>query len=156
MRGTGVGRRWARGAGRGTEWQRESALARDGANAPRCVGTFHVSAMIILHDPQCADFGSETRPEQPARVRRATEFLRAAHPGWEWRLPRMADESVLALAHAPELLQQLQNPEGDFDEDTPYVPDIYRHARRSVGAALEAVDLARAGQKVFSLMRPPG
>ncbi|HOF09018.1 MAG TPA: histone deacetylase [Opitutaceae bacterium] len=112
--------------------------------------------MIILHDPQCADFGSETRPEQPARVRRATEFLRAAHPGWEWRLPRMADESVLALAHAPELLQQLQNPEGDFDEDTPYVPDIYAHARRSVGAALEAVDLARAGQKVFSLMRPPG
>jgi len=112
--------------------------------------------MIILHDPQCADFGSESRPEQPARVRRTTEHLRALHPTWEWRLPRLADEATLALAHTPALLQQLQNPAGDFDEDTPYVPDIYNHARRSVGAALEAMELARAGHKAFSLMRPPG
>jgi acetoin utilization deacetylase AcuC-like enzyme len=43
-----------------------------------------------------------------------------------------------------------------MDADTPAHPDIAAHARRSVGGALQALRLARAGAPAFSLMRPPG
>ncbi len=111
--------------------------------------------MIILHDPQCAEYGSSMRPEQPARITRSVAHLRQAHPDWEWRVPTIADEAVLRLAHTPGMLRRIQQP-ADIDDDTPYFPGIYDHARRSVGAALEAARLAQAGQKAFSLMRPPG
>ena len=62
--------------------------------------------MIILHDPQCADFGSSLRPEQPARMQQVVPHLRAAHPAWEWRLPVAAAEEVLLLAHTPAHLQR--------------------------------------------------
>jgi acetoin utilization deacetylase AcuC-like enzyme len=111
--------------------------------------------MIILHDPQCAEYGSSMRPEQPARVFRSAAHLRDAHPGWTWRVVPAAEESVLLKAHTPALLARLQQPP-DLDDDTPYFPGIYDHARRSVGAALEAARLAQSGEKIFSLMRPPG
>lgn len=44
----------------------------------------------------------------------------------------------------------------DFDDDTPSFPDLADYARASVGAALAALKAARAGETVFSLMRPPG
>ncbi len=111
--------------------------------------------MLILHDPQCADYGSAMRPEQPARITRSATHLSSAHPSREWRLPTIADASVLLLAHTPAMLRRLQQP-ADLDADTPHFPGIYDHARRSVGAALDAAKLALSGQKVFSLMRPPG
>jgi acetoin utilization deacetylase AcuC-like enzyme len=112
--------------------------------------------MVIFHDPACADYGSSMRPEQPARVVRSAEHLRQAHPGWEWRVPRAADEAVLALAHTDALLKRLQHPP-DFDDDTPYFPGIFGHARRAVGAALAAATCARVeNTPAFSLMRPPG
>src|SRR6185295_4872757 len=40
--------------------------------------------------------------------------------------------------------------------DTPAHPDIFEHARRSVGGALQALKAARAGENAFSLLRPPG
>jgi acetoin utilization deacetylase AcuC-like enzyme len=112
--------------------------------------------MTILHDPRCAEFGSSTRPEQPARVLQAAPYLRAAHPEWRWRVPVAAAEKMLLLAHTPSHLKRLQHPP-DFDGDTPYFEGIYDHARRSVGAALEAMELALgANEKAFALMRPPG
>jgi acetoin utilization deacetylase AcuC-like enzyme len=53
------------------------------------------------------------------------------------------------------MLTRLERPE-DFDEDTPFLENISNHARASVAAALDAQRLAREGQAVFSLMRPPG
>ena len=44
----------------------------------------------------------------------------------------------------------------DFDDDTPSFPNLADYARASVGAALDALKAARAGETVFSLMRPPG
>ncbi|MEO6875573.1 MAG: histone deacetylase [Opitutaceae bacterium] len=112
--------------------------------------------MVILHDPRCADYGSSARPEQPARIIRSAAHLRTAHPDWTWRVPStvVTDETLL-LAHTPAHLKRLKQPR-DFDADTPYLPDISDHARRSVGAALAAADLALAGQRAFALMRPPG
>ena len=111
--------------------------------------------MIILHDPTCAEYGSSMRPEQPARVIRSAALLRAAHPDWAWQQPAAAENSALLAAHVPALLARIQVPP-DIDDDTPFVPGIYGHARRAAGAAMAAVDLALDGQSAFALMRPPG
>ena len=111
--------------------------------------------MIILHDPLCAEYGSHMRPEQPARVLRSAAHLQDAHPGWTWRQAATAGEPALLAAHAPALLQRIQQAR-DIDDDTPYFPGIHEHARRAAGAALAAADIALAGQPAFALMRPPG
>jgi len=112
--------------------------------------------MVIVHDPRCADYGSSMRPEQPARVTRSVEHLRATHPDWTWQTPTaVVPDETLLLAHTPAHLKRLLQ-RRDFDADTPYLPDIPDHARRAVGAALTATDLALSGQRAISLMRPPG
>lgn len=111
--------------------------------------------MTIVHDPQCADYGSSMRPEQPARVLHSTIHLQAAHPDWTWRMPAAAPEEAVLLAHTPALLRRIGHGP-DIDDDTPHFPGIREHALRSVGAALEATRLARTGERAFSLMRPPG
>jgi acetoin utilization deacetylase AcuC-like enzyme len=114
--------------------------------------------MLILHDPQCADYGSSMRPEQPARVTRTAAHLRATHPDWSWRVPNsaFATDDALLLAHTPAHVKRLAQPR-DFDPDTPYFPGIGDHARRAVAAALEAAQVALTTRTpVFSLMRPPG
>jgi len=113
--------------------------------------------MLILHDPLCADYGSSMRPEQPARVLTAVPFLKESHPDWIWRLPTTAvpDETLLRV-HPAAHLRRLDQPR-DFDPDTPYFRGIGAHARRSVGAAVEATRYAVTEKgPVFSLMRPPG
>jgi acetoin utilization deacetylase AcuC-like enzyme len=71
-------------------------------------------------------------------------------------VPTPAPDLALLLAHAPEHLERLELPR-DFDDDTPFFPEIADHARRAVGAALLAADIAVMDhQPVFSLMRPPG
>jgi len=111
--------------------------------------------MTIVHDPQCADYGSSMRPEQPARVRRSAAHLQQAHPDWIWQVPLPADESSVLLAHTPALLKRIGHAP-DLDDDTPHFPGIREHALRSAGAALAAARLGRAGEKAFTLMRPPG
>ena len=112
--------------------------------------------MTIVHDPQCAEYGSAMRPEQPARILKSVPHLRAAHPDWKWEVPTIAAEESLLLAHTPAHLQRLQQ-RGDFDEDTPWFDGIYEHARRAVGGGLLAMERAcDQGEKAFSLMRPPG
>ena len=111
--------------------------------------------MILFHDPSCIEYGSHLRPEQPARITRSVAHLKPAHPDWIWRQASPADESALLAAHTPALLARLQHAP-DLDDDTPWFPGIYDHARRAVGAALAATDAALAGEKAFTLMRPPG
>ena len=112
--------------------------------------------MVIIHDPHCADYGSSLRPEQPARVIRSAAHLRTAHPDWTWQVPpaTVPDEPLL-LAHPPAHLKRLAQPR-DFDADTPALPNIAAHARQAVSAALMAAELALTGERVFTLMRPPG
>ena len=116
--------------------------------------------MLILHDPHCVEYGSSMRPEQPARVSRSAAHLRKSHPDWIWREPTATTvtEARLLLAHAASHLQRLGLGR-DFDADTPFFPEIDRHARRSVAGAIEAAQHALTTQTrepVFSLMRPPG
>lgn len=111
--------------------------------------------MTIIHDPQCADYGSSMRPEQPARIINSSAHLRKVHPEWNWQIADAATEQEVFLAHTAAMFQRLAHAP-DIDGDTPYFPDIRDHALRSVGAALTAANLARNGGKGFSLMRPPG
>jgi acetoin utilization deacetylase AcuC-like enzyme len=113
--------------------------------------------MLILHDPRCADYGSEEHPEQPARVRNAAAYLEESHPEWAWRAPcAPVPDSTLLLAHTPAHIRRLSEPR-HFDADTPFYPDIATHARRAVSGALDAAGHALAGKgPAFSLMRPPG
>jgi acetoin utilization deacetylase AcuC-like enzyme len=113
--------------------------------------------MLILHDPQCADFGSAARPEQPARVTKTAAHLRLKHPDWIQRTPTFPGQEIpFSFAHTASHLNRLRQPR-DFDGDTPYFDAIAEHAVRAVGAALEAVRYALSERRpVFSLMRPPG
>lgn len=111
--------------------------------------------MTIFHDPLSAGYGSSMRPEQPARVLRSAAHLESAHPDWRWQAPAVAAEAPVLQAHKPELIARIgRGP--DIDDDTPHFPGIREHALRSVGAALAAAELARSGQRAFTLMRPPG
>ncbi len=111
--------------------------------------------MLIFHDSRCADYGSAARPEQPARTIRTAAHLRKTHPDWDWRVAPVASEDVLLLAHREAHLERFGISE-DFDPDTPFCEGIFDHARRAVGSAMAAAELARTGAKAFSLMRPPG
>jgi acetoin utilization deacetylase AcuC-like enzyme len=113
--------------------------------------------MLVIHDPRCSEYGSSMRPEQPSRVVKTAEFLRASFPAWTWQVPGAdVSDEVLLLAHSASHLARLTRPE-DFDPDTPYFPGIDVHARRAVAAALKAAGHALSTQEpAFSLMRPPG
>lgn len=112
--------------------------------------------MKVITEECCAGYWAEGHPERPARITRTLSRLHEEKDlSITWVEPGPADETAILRAHSKEHLARLEEPE-DFDADTPYHPDIAKYARRSVGAALEALKCARAGETVFSLMRPPG
>ena len=116
----------------------------------------YISPVKIITDERCAGYSRPGHPERPGRILDAIEFLRRqAELPIEWAEPGRVSDAQILRAHAPELLARLQIPK-DFDEDTPFYENIAGFARASVAAALDALTAARAGENVFSLMRPPG
>ena len=112
--------------------------------------------MIIITDERCTGFSSPGHPERPERISRTLRRLRSqTELGLSWEQPLPVEDATLLRAHTPEHLARLEEAR-DFDPDTPFFPGIAGYARASVGAALAALKAARAGQSVFSLMRPPG
>ncbi|HEV2455658.1 MAG TPA: histone deacetylase [Verrucomicrobiae bacterium] len=112
--------------------------------------------MKIITDEKCVGYSSAGHPERPARVAATVAKLKAQEElPIQWLAPsRVADEQILR-AHSHEMLVRLNEP-ADFDGDTPYHENIADYARSSVAAAMDAMKLARSGETVFSLMRPPG
>lgn len=112
--------------------------------------------MKVITDERCANYFNPGHPERPARITRTLERLRGqTELPINWAKPLPADKTAILRAHSARHMARLEEPE-DFDGDTAYFPGIGDHARRSVGAALAALSAARAGETVFSLMRPPG
>lgn len=112
--------------------------------------------MKVITDERCTGYGRPGHPERPARITATLARLREQKElPIEWARPGPVDDAILLRAHSAEHLARLRVPE-DFDADTPYYPHIADFARLSVGAALEAMRCARAGETVLSLMRPPG
>ena len=113
--------------------------------------------MKIITDSRCTAYSSPGHPETPARVSRTVEQLKSqSELKITWVEPLPVDEEIIERAHSKEHIARLKAPAGNFDGDTPAHPDIFEHARRSVGGALHALKLARLGETAFSLMRPPG
>jgi acetoin utilization deacetylase AcuC-like enzyme len=112
--------------------------------------------MNIVTDDLCAGYSHPGHPERPERITMTLARLRTqTEVAIQWVKPAPAQDAALLRAHTPEHLKRLNEPV-DFDSDTPFFPQISEHARLSAGAALAALAAARAGDTVFSLMRPPG
>lgn len=112
--------------------------------------------MRIITDERCAGYSHPGHPERPERILTALAKLRSqTELPITWSTPNPCGDDAILRAHTSEHLLRLTWPE-DFDEDTPAYPDLLEYARASVGAALDALKAARAGETVFSLMRPPG
>ncbi len=112
--------------------------------------------MKIITDEQCLNYAQRGHPERPARIGRTLEKLRTQKElPITWAKPLPAEEIAMLRAHSPAHVARLEQ-QHDFDADTAWLPGIAEHARRAAGSALAALKAARAGETVFSLMRPPG
>jgi acetoin utilization deacetylase AcuC-like enzyme len=95
-------------------------------------------------------------PERPMRIKATTGLLKSQKElPIEWLVPTKVTDEQILRAHDVQMLARLKIPQ-DFDGDTPYYDGIEDYACASVAAAIDAMKLARAGETVFSLMRPPG
>ena len=114
--------------------------------------------MNIITDERCLKYHQPGHPERPQRVSGTLEFLRKQKDlGIDWHAPlEVKDDEAIKRAHDLAHIHNVAHPPGPFDGDTPDYPDIDAHARRSLGGALHALKLARAGKPNFSLLRPPG
>jgi acetoin utilization deacetylase AcuC-like enzyme len=112
--------------------------------------------MKIITDPRCLEYARRGHPESPKRIGRCLEKLRAQQfLRLAWGAPESVTETQLRRVHAADHLERL-NQLQDFDDDTPALPEMAAHARRSAGAAMAAVRSTLAGEPAMSLMRPPG
>ncbi len=112
--------------------------------------------MIIFNDERCTEYGRTGHPERPQRIARTVPLLKERHPQWEWRRPNAASEEALGRAHTPEHIDAIRSSTTDFDADSPAYANIFDHAARAAGAAIDAARAAVNGERAFSLMRPPG
>ena len=111
----------------------------------------------IITDGRCTGYARAGHPENPRRVAATVAHLQSQTElplAWVATGENVSDEIILR-AHAPRVLARLAVPT-DLDDDTPYFENISSYARASVAASLDALKFARAGETVFSLMRPPG
>jgi acetoin utilization deacetylase AcuC-like enzyme len=112
--------------------------------------------VTIFSDDRCTLYHAPGHPERPARISASKDLLAGQFDfPILWKRPSVAPDAALLRAHSPEHIARLSIPH-DFDADTAYHAGIDAHARRSAGAALDALAACRAGELVFSLMRPPG
>ena len=113
--------------------------------------------MKIITDERCTEYSAPGHPERPARVAKTLEKLRAQDAlKITWAEPLPVNEESILRAHTNAHIAHVKDPSADFDGDTPAYPKIYEHALRSVGGALHALQAARKGETVFTLLRPPG
>jgi len=113
--------------------------------------------MKVITDERSTGYSRLGHPERPARIIKTLERLKTqTDVPITWLAPGTVEDEQILRAHSKEHLVRVKNAGADFDADTPAYPGIFEHAQRSVGAALAALKMARGGEAVFSLMRPPG
>jgi len=113
--------------------------------------------MHIITDEHCLAYSQPGHPERPQRVVGTLALLREQREiKITWEKPIKVEDDTIIRAHELAHIHLVSDPLGPFDRDTPDYPDIDAHARRSIGGALRALELACAGKPNFSLLRPPG
>lgn len=117
----------------------------------------HTGSMHVITDERCLNYSQEFHPERPQRVADTLKLLREqTELKITWDKPAKVTDALITRAHEKAHVRLVAQPQGPFDGDTPNYPDIDAHARRSIGGALRALELAQAGKPNFSLLRPPG
>jgi len=110
--------------------------------------------MKIFYSPRCLEYSQPGHPESPVRVSAAHNYLKQM--GYEFTEPKPCSDDDILLAHTPALLNSVRK-ENFLDFDTPAFTGIFDIAKLSAGSAIgAAVHCLNAGEKAFSLMRPPG
>jgi acetoin utilization deacetylase AcuC-like enzyme len=113
--------------------------------------------MKVITDERCTAYAARGHPERPARISNSLALLRSQTDlEVTWADPIAPGDEAILRAHTEEHVFHVKDALADFDDDTPAHDGIYEHARRSVGGAILAMRAARAGESVFSLLRPPG
>lgn len=113
--------------------------------------------MNIVTDERCLAYEQPGHPERPERISKTVALLRSQKElRIRWHYPSNVDDEIILRAHTAEHLDLVKRAPARFRPDTPAYANIFEHARRSVGGALKAMRLARRGETVFSLLRPPG
>lgn len=121
--------------------------------------TLNQVKLSVIYDEKCAQYHRDGHPERPQRVLGTSKYLREQNKiEIEWIKPELSKTENLLLAHTESHIKNVDKPERDFDGDTAAHPGIGEHARRSAGAAINALEKAieSDSKKAFSLMRPPG
>jgi len=111
--------------------------------------------MVIFYHSENADYSMPGHPERPERILHTATLLEETVAPADWRRPELIPESELLLAHSARHWNRIHEAQ-PFDGDTPHYEGIADLARRSAGSAVASMRLALSGDRVFSLMRPPG
>lgn len=115
-----------------------------------------INRVKAITDERCTAYHAPGHPERPERISATVAKLKAQQTlPITWAGPDEVVDDAILRAHVRYHIARLEVSQ-DFDADTKWFPDIAGHARRAVGAALAALKAARAGETVFSLIRPPG
>ena len=112
-------------------------------------------SLKIISTPKAGNYDIPGHPEHPLRVLRSLEHLKTLLPSTSFEEPAPAPLDKIKAVHSDAVVQVVQK-EGYFDPDTPGAPGVWECSRLSAGAALKAAEECLKGEKVFSLMRPPG
>ena len=113
--------------------------------------------LTIITDPRCTEYAQPGHPERPARIAKTVARLRAqSELEIDWATPMQCEDVSILRAHTASHVRAIDKAVADFDPDTAAHPKIGVHARRSVGGALQAMELGLKGKVAFSLLRPPG
>ncbi|MCX7872151.1 MAG: histone deacetylase [Verrucomicrobiae bacterium] len=111
----------------------------------------------VITEQRCEEYSKDKHHENPARVKKSVQKLKEQNEvPVIWIEPEEINDGILSKVHSVELINQVKNPSGDFDSDTPAYPRIYEYALRAVMGAVTAAKCAVKGEIAFSLMRPPG
>ena len=120
-------------------------------------GMTHNNHMHVIADEACLDYSQAGHPERPQRIADTLKLLREQKDlEITWGKPSKVTDETIELAHSLEHIHLVSDPFEPFDADTPAYPNIDSHARRSIGGALRALELAKENKPNFSLLRPPG
>lgn len=113
------------------------------------------SNLKIISTVKAGGYDIPGHPEHPQRVLRSLDHLKKLLPAGSFEEPKTAPLEKIKAVHDGKMIERVEK-EGYFDPDTPGAPGVWECSLLSAGAALQAADECLKGEKVFSLMRPPG
>ncbi len=113
---------------------------------------------IVYHPDYILHRHRGTHPERPERLEAVMERIEMEGFAEDIVMPEPADEKILTTIHPESYVKKIgSHPRGYLDGGDTYIDEkTYDIARRAVGGALLAADIANRGTAAMALLRPPG